>query len=717
MIWKPKSIPTFDSGTGKWTETRFETQKEFSKYLDSQFKLPGQYNLKDTHVWRERALHFQEHKKYTLLDENSVEYKSFFKEEKRKIGVGAIFDGFYVPGAFYDYLNYAPIVDKIKGTEDFPDLWDSDYHWYLYVERAKHQNLNAGTVKARQKGVSLKETRRLLRNLWFLKMSSNKMVGYEEDHVNEKGSWKFLVGYRNFMNEHTPWYRHFEPDESLHWEQKKTVYEGLLETKKTFQGLRSKLIAATSKKNPAKAVGGHITLLLCEEAGIAPNLDKVITFAEAATKMGGITTGMIIVVGAVGELKDCAPLEKIAFKPKAHGFLGVEDTFSDVPGEEILFFWPDYWNYIYLDEDNNIVKCYDKDGNSDIEKAKEVLLKEEENQKKKDDYVLWKSQHPWNLQDAFAIREDNIWPTRIIKDHQNFIRQTYDPLCVELEEDNGKIFHKISNLKPISSLRVDPTKDNRGVIEIDELPLDNPEWGLYYAGVDPIRQTNTTTSKSLMSVTIFKAAHMRDGKLVNDYPVARYTGRYPSWEKTYQTCMDLLRFYNARTAVESNVTGFHEWAIGKGYGHYFLHRKEIHILNELVPNSSIVNEIGVRMEGVFKEKALEFGVAYVDEILSSYEKNEEKHYIYGVSRLRDIMLMEEMLKFSKDLNTDRLVSFLLALIAARSNTNRHVISSERNPNTQKEVLVKMSLPGQFDRKSVSFKNSFKPTNHFTKRKH
>ena len=356
----------------------------------------------------------------------------------------------------------------------------------------------------------------------------------------------------------------------------------------------------------------------------------------------------------------------------------------------IGFFFPDYWNY-QTEIDGKVYKFYDEHGNSDVEGAKTHLLKEEEKQRKTDGYTLWKSQHPFTLQDAFAIRDENIWPVRIIKDHQILLRQTYESLCVDLvpdDLDSSKLVHKISTWKPVNTLKIDPKKNNRGVIEIDELPPDSPKWGLFYAGVDPIRQTNTVTSVSLMSVTIWKATHMKHGKLVTEYPVARYTGRFDTWEETYENVMNLIRFYNARVAVESNVTGFHEWAISKGYSHYFMRRREIHILNEMVPNSTISDEIGVRMEGQLKAKALEFGVAYVDQVLTSYEipdpdsKNPEdkiKKYVYGVSRLRDIMLLEEMLKFSPKLNTDRIISFVLGLMACRSNTNRSVIVDEPEP--------------------------------------
>ena len=726
MIWKPKNIPTYSTETGEWTTTSFELRSQFLEYADSLWKLPGEYNLKNTHLWRECALKFQKDKRYCDYDVKTDEAKMFWAFEKKKIGQGIIIDGQYIPGEYYFYLNFCPIIDKIKGINDFPEVWDSDYHFYIYCLRAQLRDLNAVVVKARQRGYSLKIVSRLVRNLWFIQNSVNKMLGYEEDFVNDKGSWRFAVMYRDFLNTHTPWYRDFEPDESLNWEQKRTVIEGNFETKKRQKGLRSKLVAATTKKNPAKAVGGGIYELFHEEAGIAPNMDKVIEFAEAATKLGGVTTGFMIVSGAVGELKDAKPLETMCFEPAKYKFLGVDDVFSDTQNDgQIGFFVPDFWNYVANDPEKGIVRCYDIDGNSDIELAKAYLLKEEESQKGKESYILWKSQHPWNLQDAFNIREENIWPVKVIKDHQIHLRMTYTPLCVELYDNETMpwgnnsneyaVSHKISYNKPINSLKVDPTKDNRGVVEIDEMPIDNAPYGLYYAGIDPIRPVNTVTSKSLMSVCIFKAAHMKEGKLITDYPVARYTGRYPTWEETYEVCLKLCKFYNARIAVENNVSGFQEWIIRKNLSYMLMHRREIYIINELMPNSTIRDEIGIRMEGVFKQKALEFAISYVDEILSSsletvkQENNgeiiekENIKFTYGVTRLRDVMLLDEMMKFDSKLNTDRLVAFMCGLMAARSNTNRNLIVSEKptGAHIPKPKPIDMRMPSPFQRTSTT----------------
>ena len=130
----------------------------------------------------------------------------------------------------------------------------------------------------------------------------------------------------------------------------------------------------------------------------------------------------------------------------------------------------------------------------------------------------------------------------------------------------------------------------------------------------------------------------------------------------------------------------------------FMKRKEIYLLNEWMPNSTIVNEIGIRMEGEFKKKALDFAVAFVDEIILNVVKEGVKTPVYGVTRLRDVMLLEEMLKYTPKLNTDRIVAFTFALIAARSNTNRNLVVKERTQarengvSKEKKVVLKMGSP-------------------------
>ena len=71
---------------------------------------------------------------------------------------------------------------------------------------------------------------------------------------------------------------------------------------------------------------------------------------------------------------------------------------------------------------------------------------------------------------------------------------------------------------------------------------------------------------------------------------------------------------------------------------------------------------------------------YCEEPLSdefNLETGESKT-LYGVQRLWDKRLIKEMLAFKPDLNTDFLISFMLGLIAAESQTNRHIINEVKS---------------------------------------
>jgi hypothetical protein len=106
------------------------------------------HELEDMDFFRERAIYYQTHGKYTHLYPNrhpSSEFMLFWIEEARRCKEGYIrtSDGEWVSGYYYWYLNYSPILQttdildelgNITGRADriydFPKVWDSDYMFY-----------------------------------------------------------------------------------------------------------------------------------------------------------------------------------------------------------------------------------------------------------------------------------------------------------------------------------------------------------------------------------------------------------------------------------------------------------------------------------------------------------------------------------------------------------------------------------------------------------
>lgn len=835
---------TYDSKTQAWTETTFNSYVEFRNCIAALWKTPGSYNLKNTHLWRPNAIKFQKDKRYTdIKDTRSKEYKDFWNTEKRKCLEGVIIDGMFIPGDYYFYLNFCPIYNKIEKEYIHPEVWDSDYHFYLYLEKCYLYDMNSCVIKKRQClvgpsvvytpnglmriddmvannyrglvysydgskivednvtdaffqgvvnkvykittksgafiectedhlinttrgwvqakdlttkdvvigysdnfgtteskiakslhnkkpynpnqifkiqiiekevevfdltventnsffangihvhncGYSLKHVSIQIKNVWFIKGSINKLLSYDETFV--RANWNSIAEiYRDHLNEHTGWYRNFNPDKTLEWMQKVEIQEGILEKKKVSKGRKSKYLGYTTKGNPTKPVGGPAHTIFIDEAGINPTLNKTYRYGEENTRIGGVKTGYIYVSGAVGELKDCEPLQEFAFNPTANGFLGVKDIFAN-SDKEICFFVPDIWNFIYTDpETRQTIKCYDEDGNSNLEQALEFYNNWNDYQKKQlgeRDYKLWKCQHPLTLQEAFEQRESNIFPTSLLK-KRDMVLIGNKPMVVKLVRDSkGKLSHEFCDDVPITRMKVNPEENNAGAIQVIEFPPVNPPWGMYYAGVDPVWRINTSTSKSLQSITIYRGMVEKDGKLVHGYPVAVYTGRHKHIEETYDVTAKLIEYYNAKAAVESNVKDFIEWMIQKGKAKYLMRRREITLISEMIPQSTIRDEIGVRMEGEFKKRCLEKVISYIEQPISTEYDLEtgESNDIYGVEKLWDRMLIKEMLEWHPKLNTDRLIAFSLALIAATSDINRQLVVVPVDRPTPKPTKV------------------------------
>lgn len=697
MIWKSTTLLDFNSDTKEWSKRKFETYNDYLSFVKSCYKYPGQYNLRNTEHIREMAIRFEKTGKYCDYQETSKEYKEFWLTERRKCVQGVIFDNVLIPGSLYMWWNYLPIFNKLEMRPTLPEIWDSHLFYSHYLELAWLLDKDGCCVKSRQKGISLYHMARLTNKIWFGNAITCRVIGYEEEYILLE--WGIMQNYRNHLNEHTGWYRSFNPDESLNWEQKIEVTEGTLTKKRFTKGNKCRIKGGTTKKNIAKAVGGAALEVYATEAGIYQNLKKVKEYLDPNIKMGAVKVGMFVAAGAVGELREASDLQEFAFNPNAYGFLSVPDTFSGT-GEPICFFYPDSFNYVYKDEENGeVVKCYDKDGNSDIKLADKYLDIEEAKAKQKDEtsFKLFKSQHCRTLQDAFDQREDNPFPTHLLKEREQELITKKFNIVSFFRDEKGKPKHKFSDDVPVIKLKPNPGEDNRGAVVIKELPMDKSPFGLYYAGVDPIFNVDTSTSRSLMSIVVWIGYHEKGGKICEPYPVAWYTGRHKKTHETYQVCLDLIEFYNARAAIENNVKDFIEWMIRQGKSRYCMTRRELTVINEMMPNSTIRDEIGIRMETQLKARAMEKMVHWTENVCAvefNMETGEGKD-VHNVSKIGDIMWIREMLRYNPKLNTDRNIANLCALIAIQSDSNRHIINEVDFAPKDKPKNVSKSLPSPF----------------------
>lgn len=668
-------VPTYDEKTDEWSHTEFETREQFVDFLWSVFRTPGLYNFdKTSKKFNLEAQRFNKDRVFCSAPSRSKDFVHYWDTQKERCRFGAIYKGekdtWYLSRDYYMWLNFLPIYNKEVGKFTFADIRDAQYHMSLYEEIAKHSYKHVAILKKRQIASSYYHAGKIINLYWFEEGAVNKMAGSLKDYINEKGTWRFLEEYRNFLNTHTAWYRPSNPDKVLNWEQKIEVTQG---GKKRDVGLKSVIFGLALEKDPTNGVGGPCTFFFHEEAGIAPRMNETIEYLLPAMKSGMIYTGMFVAAGSVGDLEQCEPLKELVLNPDSKDVLAVETNLIDANGRIGMcgLFIPEQWS---------MQPCIDEFGNSQVDKALEMILAEREAWKKTlkpEDYQLRISQKPINIEEAFAYRKVSRFPLHLVtKQIRRIEDKEYFREFVELyRDDKNEVQARETRKLPISEFPISPTTvDKEGVIVVYERPVKNPQFGMYYASVDPVSEGKTTTSDSLCSIFVYKTTqeitkHKADGSIEQhierDKIVASWCGRFDDLNKTHERLELLIEWYNAWTIVENNISLFIQYMISRRKQKYLVPKNQIMFLKELQSNNNVYQEYGWRNVGsIFKTNLISYAVQFLEEHLDQETKPDGTivKTMYGIERIPDIMLLKEMAAYRDGLNVDRLVAFC-ALVA------------------------------------------------------
>lgn len=691
------TIPTNDNG--KWTTTSFATKEDYRTFVQSLFKEPGKYEFDETSfLFNAEARRFNKDKKasdkgiYCPAAKGTKEFKNYWDEQRKRCRRGALFINgskqWYLTREYYMWLNFLPIFNKEKNDHTFADVRDAQYHIALYELLAELFNKHVALLKKRQIASSYFHCAKLINQIWFEKGVTLKIGASMKDYINEKGIWPFLEEYRSFLNTHTAWYRPMNPGKTLMWQQKVEMTTGL-DRRKVDVGYKGKMIGVTFEKDPTNGVGGPCKLFYHEEAGVAPKMDTTKEYLMPAMKSGALYTGMFIAAGSVGDLDQCKPLQEMIENPVGNDIYPVETTLIDelgTPGLSGLFI-PEQWS---------MPPFIDDYGNSLVEEALKYLEGEFAQWKKDltpEQYQLRISQHPRNIKEAFASRKVSKFKLHLIEAQERRIKdKEYAMEFMTIERDAiGKPVLKATNKLPISEFPIKKDReDKEGAIVIYERPTANPEFGLYCASIDPVGVGKTSTTDSLCCIYIYKNStevtkintdgvsetYIEQGRIV-----ATWTGRFDDIEKTHERLEMLLEIYNAWTVVENNIALFIQHMIKKRKQKYLVPRNQIMFLKDLGANKNVYEEYGWKNTGtLFKTHMLAYGIEYISEELD-HETLPDGTIVkttYGIERIPDIMLLQEMRQYTDEGNYDRLVAYC-ALVA-------FVKIQEANRGYRKELI-------------------------------
>ena len=391
--------------------------------------------------------------------------------------------------------------------------------------------------------------------------------------------------------------------------------------------------------------------------------------------MGAITTGMFMASGSVGELDYCEDLKRIAFKPSKYNVLPLKNIFEENPEiPEICFFVPEYWS---------MPPFIDEEGNSKVEEAKKWCINEREDLKESkspEEYRMYISQHPFNMPEAFAWREESIFPqAKLIRQQERLLIDSDKCTPVELQSsgESSSIIHRISDKSYIKKFPLGDKDNKEGCIQVWEFPPASPKWLTYFAGVDPVATDKTTTSPSLFSIYIFKnlveTTSLEDGKTkikLDGYcPVAAYTGRYDEMKKNNEIGENLIRWYNALAAVEANVPSFINHMQQKGLQYHLAAKDQLSFISELRTNKDVYSPYGFKTNETIRTYFIDIVFEYLNEVLGEIKTSDGSKIvktIYGVERIKDYALLEELKLYHNKLNVDRFIAFAAGLALMKS---------------------------------------------------
>lgn len=702
--------PIYNIDTKEWSYKSFLNKKEYRDYVDAQVRYPSEYDIKYSNgYWNEQGMIFQRTGSYPVFPLNSLDYKRHWDFEKEKCK----FDGiviyskpsegleYAIPGMMYWYINYCPILDKVKKRNDLPEIYDGDYHYFLYLLRCILWSKYGCVLKKRQSGYTLKNDAIITLKIWFGSSSTCKIFAYDESAVID--SWGLMETYKQHLNTNTAWKRGFAPDKVLDWQIKTKTNDG------GTKGNLSVVKGFTTKMDASKGVGGNIDVLFGEESGKNPTLDKTHGFVTSNAGLGGMVTGLIIYSGAVGELDKCEPLKKYILKPVENSFLNCPNNIEDDAdfGANVGFFAPEWWNYVSEDsETGEIIRCFDEWGNTDKKKALDLITSERKKAElaSPEDYRYYCSQRPLSIKEAFDYRKESVFPQALLtRQDYRIERGDYPYSLHDIERDpNGKVVLKKATYPEITEFPYTPKKGviPYGCIKIWEMPKENATFGTYFAAVDPIAVDITTTSESLFSVIIYK--NLLEVKYIDDKGedkirvegdriVASYIGRKSDILKTNEVAEFLIEFYNAFAIVENNVDNFITHMIKKNKQKYIATKGDLPFLRELNTNLDSHQEYGVRTNSTMWTHYVNKILEYIKEDIGTehMDNGKELRVIYGVEKVPDKRLVREMMSFTNEKgNYDQIITFGLVLALAKSRQMNGLINKV---DERKDVKVDKNL--------------------------
>jgi len=668
--------------------------------------------FKDTQQLQPAANYYRKNGIYCKEIKGTKKYYDYWDRERDRCLNGFTApNGIQITGYHYFYLNYYQIDRAIEYERNgrivkkrefaFPDFYDSDYDFFWTVDIARYgiseeryEKLNLDVdihpedlggekqltvLKARRKGYSYKCASMLTRNYFLLKRSKNFVAAFDKKYLEGDGIYqKFLDGMA-FVNDNTAWSQPTLVDRPAQM-YVKSGYKVIDNGKEIAKGFQSMVQGISLKDNPDGIRGKAGELILFEEMGKFPELKTAWDITKHTVKEGKDALGIMIAFGTGGtEGADFQGAETLFYKAESNDCIriankwdeGAQNTYSG-------FFIP-----IYV----NLRGFIDKHGNSQIYKAIEYEAKERKKKKSdgdSDTYSQYVAETPFMPREAILTFDLNIFPTQEIAAQKNrVLSKQFTALGTPgmmYEDADGKIKFKIdSDVKPVTDFPHGKKDKVEGCVVIYESPkrlngkIPND---LYIACHDPFAQDTTTTGISLGATYIIKRVN-QFSETMNNCIVASYVGRPKSQDEYNRNMFMLAEYYNAKIGFENDrgdVIGY-----ARRYKKLHMLEEQFSFLDKKELQGNTKRSYGMNMTKARKEQ----GEIYVrDWLLTPTRVFEDGSKELILHNIYDKALLEELLKFNKDGNFDRVMAIIIGMFHLKEKFNKKVKAIKDNQHQE-----------------------------------
>lgn len=662
--------------------------------------LTNPHILENMDYFRQAAIAFQKTGRYTHLYPNPnpySEYSQWWTEEARRCREGMIReeDGEWIPGYLYFYWNYSPIQKVVKNKKgiseripDFPNPYDGDYIFFHYLQKARMTGKHTGTLKKRGCGFSFKGGSKLARNFILGefqdsdKFTKSFAIANEKEYLIKDGVLNKYLDIINFCSSYTPFPSSRELKDSLNDMEWKMGYKDPSNNQPA--GVQNNVMGVTLKNDPHRARGKRGVLIEWEEVGSFTNFLTAWGVARPSVEEDDEVFGLMNAYGTGGEEgADFIGLQEIFYNPKGYNILSMPNVFDkNINGRtRSAFFFPQYLN---------VNGKYDKNGNSDVIGALIQILVARINVKYNTSdphaIVQEKAERPITPQEAIMRTEGSAFPVAALKDYIESIKPDLQRFTAEhyvgdlRQNAQGEVdWIPNADLNPIREFPLKNKKNIEGAVEIFEMPKKSQRTGKvfdnrYIAGADPV-DNDYTQEGSLASIFIFDTW--------TDRIVAEYTGRPILAEEYYDTCINMLLFYNARLNYENNL---------KGLFSHFSNKNVLYLLTDTLQylrdqDITIGTLGGNKSKGTRTNKeTIKLGKTLQRSwMLTQKEEIDDegnKSYVANYFKIRSIGYLEECIGWNPDGNFDR-VSAMDMVMLLREDIQKNIDTYKED--TYKEV--------------------------------